>query len=132
MKDGENTTINLRPAPHLRPMQSFASGQVKAYIAGKITGLDLQTAYRNFLRAADYLIKMGIEVVNPAEFVTEDADRPYHEYMREDIARLVECNAIALLPNWKESKGACFEAAVARMCGLMEIRLPEHVLDHGE
>lgn len=40
------------------------------------------------------------------------------ECMRRDIAVLVTCHAVQLLPNWQYSRGACLEEHVARELGL--------------
>jgi hypothetical protein len=55
----------------------------------------------------------GWHVENPAE-INADPTAGWHECMRADIARLVTCNAIYLLPGWKLSRGARIEAHIAR------------------
>lgn len=47
----------------------------------------------------------GMDVINPAE-LNPDLDASWHECMRVDIAALVTCTAIHLLPGWQCSKGA--------------------------
>ena len=39
-------------------------------------------------------------------------------YMRTDLLALLSCDAIHMLPGWRESKGATVEHAVAVACGM--------------
>lgn len=76
-----------------------------------------------FHRAAAYLRgSWGFDVVNPAELdETEDhpdaRQHPWSHYMRRDIARLVECDAVIVLAGWTESRGATLETYIARKLG---------------
>lgn len=54
----------------------------------------------------------GFEVFNPAE--QEDTGKSWTWYMRKDIAGLMECDAIFLLKDWEESKGARLEYYIAQ------------------
>ena len=38
--------------------------------------------------------------------------------MRTDLLALLSCDAIHMLPGWRESKGATVEHAVAVACGM--------------
>lgn len=108
---------------------------MKVYTAGQITGLKPDEYAENFRRAGKLLGIYGFEVVNPLEIdACEDRacggrmlETPTPEgdylhawecYMKYDIAQLVMCDGIALLPNWINSKGAKFEFDVAYQCGL--------------
>ena len=82
---------------------------MKVYISGKITG---DADYiQKFKTAQNILESAGYEVFNPAE--QEDTGKSWTWYMRKDIAGLMECDAIFLLKDWKESKGARLEAYIA-------------------
>jgi hypothetical protein len=39
-------------------------------------------------------------------------------YMRADLRALLDCDAIFMLPGWRESRGATVEHAVAVACGI--------------
>jgi len=66
----------------------------------------------------------GHEVMNPAE-INPDHTMPWKECMRRDIAALVTCDAIALLPGWEASKGATLEHHIAQALGLEIVRAGE-------
>lgn len=100
------------------------------YISGPMTGyVDFN---RQAFRVAERRLRnMGFEnIVNP---VTLDEHHPlpgglvdgtpesHAWYMRRDIAALVNCDAIYLLPGWRWSKGANLEHKVAQAIGLREI-----------
>jgi hypothetical protein len=84
----------------------------RAYVSGKITGLKLAEAKRLFGQAEKLLIKLGYEVFNPFNLQLQD-DLEWIEYMEYDIDELKNCDVIALLPNWYDSRGARIEKRVA-------------------
>ena len=93
---------------------------MKIYVSGPMTGKpDLNKLA--FLAAQQFLEALGHEVMNPHVFgpqfgVSEDTDlRIIAQY---DIGVLLECDMIAMLPGWQESKGALAEAAVAHWVGI--------------
>ena len=63
---------------------------------------------------------LGHEVVNPAELCPDPAT-PWHECMRKDIAALVTCDTIVLLPGWRQSRGATLEQHIAERLGMSQI-----------
>lgn len=86
---------------------------MKIYIAGPMSGLpDLN--FPAFHAAAIQLRARGFEAVNPAE-INPDHKMPWHICMRRDIAQLVTCDGVALLPGWRKSKGARVERWLARI-----------------
>jgi len=91
----------------------------RIYIAGPMTGLpDLN--FPAFNAEAQYLRSLGFDVVNPAE-VNPDHAMQWTECMRRDIAELVKCDAIRLLPGWQKSKGATLEHHIAERLGMAVI-----------
>lgn len=66
-----------------------------------------------FHAEAKHLRALGLDVVNPAEIVT-DQGASWVECMRKDIAQLVTCEAISLLPGWATSRGASLEYLIAK------------------
>jgi len=51
------------------------------------------------------LKECGREVVNPAKLHEKNGVEPWHHYLRIDLAAMMQCNSIFLLPDWIESKG---------------------------
>lgn len=107
----------------------------RVYVAGPMSGIpDLN--YPAFQRAAVRLRASGYEVLSPAE-INADADKHapafgspdylqhWRACMRRDIAQLVTCDAIALLPGWERSRGAKLELMVADALGMRRIYM-EH------
>jgi hypothetical protein len=89
---------------------------MRVYIAGPIGSVPMETARIPFDAAeADY-IKRGCIVLNPCNLVP--AGTPYGECMRIDLAALLTCDMIVMLPGWQNSKGAKMEWEVASICGL--------------
>ena len=84
----------------------------RVYISGKITGLEEHVAYAIFERKEMELSEAGHSVVNP--FKIHGTERKtWAQYMLTDIEHLFACHEIHMLPNWKESKGARIEHAIA-------------------
>ncbi len=88
------------------------------YIAGKMTGLP-EFGYPAFAAAAKRLRYAGFEVCSPAEVNPNPNDgRTWADYMRRDIPALLGCDAVAVLNNWRDSKGARLEVHIARELGM--------------
>jgi hypothetical protein len=86
------------------------------YISGPMTGLpDLN--YPAFFEAAKQVEAKGWVAVNPAGNGLP-AGLAWVSYMREDIAMLMKCTAILLLPGWEKSKGARLEHHIASQLGM--------------
>ena len=92
---------------------------VRVYVAGPMTGIqDLN--FPAFHRAAASLRASGYEVINPAE-INADPEAGWNACMRADIAQLVTCDAIALLPGFERSRGATLERHIALQLEMREI-----------
>ena len=90
--------------------------RVTLYVAGPMTGYpDLN--FPAFHSEAARLRKLGYEVVNPAE-INADPSMGWQECMRNDIAELVFCDGVVLLPGWEHSRGAQLECEIAKRLGL--------------
>lgn len=85
---------------------------MRIYVAGPMTGLPELNFPAFHAQAADLRAK-GHEVINPAE-LNSDPNAAWVDCMRKDIAALVTCDAIFLLPGWERSRGAIIEHYVAR------------------
>ena len=104
----------------------------KIYISGKITGLPINDA-RHFFREGEIKAKK-LNLISPAETVNpmtiphprahalEEAhaseEEIWNAYMEGCIAALLTCDAIYMLKNWGDSKGARVEYAIAKELGL--------------
>lgn len=92
---------------------------MRIYIAGPMTGLpDLN--FPAFHAEAKKLRDLGHDVVNPAE-LNPDPTMPWAECMRRDIAALVTCDTIILLPGWQQSMGASLEQHIAKQLSMVQI-----------
>lgn len=85
---------------------------MKLYLAGPMTGYP-ELNFPLFHAEAARLRAAGIEVINPAE-INPSPNAGWQECMRDDIAALVRCDGVALLPGWHKSRGAFLEHFVAR------------------
>ena len=90
---------------------------MKIYISGKITGLEYDEAFAAFTEAADWIRCNGHQAVNPMDIVKEQEGKSWIEYICEDLAILNDCEAIFLLHNWQDSKGARLEKAFMEILG---------------
>lgn len=95
---------------------------MKVYISGKITGLETSVYESNFQKAEDLLKKFGFEPINPVK-LTHDHDKSWLSFMRVDLKALLDCDAIYMLDNWEESKGAKIEYDLAKQLGINEISI---------
>ena len=98
---------------------------MKIYISGKITGLPLEEAQALFQAAEDAIISSEMFnltskaiPINPMK-IEHNHGQSWEEYMREDIYALLGCDAIYMLNNWGESRGARLEYAIAKEIGLV-------------
>ena len=84
---------------------------MRVYIAGPMTGIEFLN-FPAFHAAAATLRELGYTVINPAELNPDHAAK-WLDCMRRDIAELVTCDAVALLPGWEKSHGASIEFRLA-------------------
>jgi len=91
------------------------------YVAGPMTGLP-ELNFPAFNKHAATLRKAGFHVENPAE-ICPDPQAKWEDCMRADIAKLVTCDAILLLPGWQKSRGATLEAHIAKSLGLQMVEV---------
>jgi hypothetical protein len=89
---------------------------VKLYLSGPMSGIE-EFNFPAFNATAAKLRAAGYEVVNPAE-VNPDHTLSWETCLREDIKHLCDCDAIALMPGWTDSKGAHLELHIAHRIGL--------------
>ena len=87
----------------------------KVFLSGQISGRDTESAKDHFKRVEIDLTKRGKFVLNPADNVPREA---WQDYMRDSISQLVRCEAVVMLDDWQESKGATIERNLALELGL--------------
>jgi hypothetical protein len=88
----------------------------RIYISGPMTGVP-DFNFPAFNAEAARLRSMGYDVVNPEEINT-DTSTPYNECMRNDLKALLDCDTIAMLDGWMDSKGAHLEMHIAHRVGI--------------
>lgn len=89
----------------------------RIYISGPMTGVP-EHNFPAFHAAAERLRRAGYTVVNPAENFAGRTDLSRELYMRLDVGLLATCDAVAMLPGWRDSRGARVEYLLAREMGL--------------
>lgn len=87
----------------------------RIYVSGRMTGLP-ELNFPAFNAEAARLRALGYEVVNPAEL--NPSEPCWKACMRKDIAALMDCDWIAMLPNWQMSRGATEEHRLAELVGI--------------
>jgi hypothetical protein len=95
---------------------------MKLYLSGAMTGIP-ENNFPAFRAYADHLRRRGFEVFSPAEADEADGtvdkpDTPWSCFLRRDIKALVDCDAIAMMPGWRKSRGANLEHYVATALGM--------------
>lgn len=93
----------------------------RIYISGPMSGLPEQN-FPAFHAAAAQLRAAGHQVINPAE-INEDTTLSWEQCLRADIKALCDCDVIAMLPGWENSKGAHLEVHVAHRLGIKVMRI---------
>jgi hypothetical protein len=88
---------------------------MRVYVSGPMTAYpDLNRAA--FVEATDRLTALGHTPVDPG--TTEVPDQTWAAYLRADLHLLLDCDALAVLPGWEASRGACLEVHVAHALGM--------------
>lgn len=84
----------------------------KVYIIGAVSGLEREAVVAKFDKAAQALKGAGMLPVNPVEVVQPETG--WNDAMRQCIKTMLTCDAVLLLPDWQESRGATLEVMIAR------------------
>lgn len=93
----------------------------KVYIAGPMSHYAGHN-FEVFHDAAHELRMHGFEVMNPVD-INPDASTPWAACLKQDLPRLLDCDAVAVLPGWDLSKGALLEVHVAQAVNIPTLPL---------
>lgn len=85
---------------------------MKVYVAGKITGLTHEEYCAKFAAKRHELEARGYKVMIPVDINATDGFE-HSDYMHVCYAMIDVCDAVYMLPDWKESKGARMELQYA-------------------
>lgn len=85
---------------------------MKIYIAGKITGLDRNEIQVKFATASVNLKKQGHETFVPC-VLPDYPDVSHEDYLHICYAMIDICDAVYMLKDWQQSKGARMELQYA-------------------
>ncbi len=86
------------------------------YISGPMTGHE-DFNRPAFHEAARQLRQAGYRVTNPAEKGLPDS-APWQMHMRADIKAMMDCDGLAILAGWQNSRGANAETNLAHALGI--------------
>ena len=93
---------------------------LKIYLSGKISGLEEGEYQRNFAKATidacDLFPNRLLHFINPT--ILPAIHNSWADYMIRDLMLLKDCDAIVMLPDWIDSKGATVEHDFALGCGM--------------
>lgn len=90
---------------------------MKVYISGKITGLNFDETRAKFHEASELIEAIGMTPVNP--LIGADQTKTWEQHMVRDIELLMGCDAIILLDDWNESRGARIEKFIAEQRNML-------------
>ena len=94
------------------------------YIAGKLNGESAPHYIRNVHQMSAYaetIRKLGVSVHNPANDLIHgiiDGCHEYDDYWDNNLSALLRADALALVDNWRDSKGAIREHNIALEYGI--------------
>ena len=90
---------------------------MRIYISGPISGKNPHQTRTNFEAAVREITGLGHEPVNPlANGLPFNA--PWREHMKRDIEMMLDCEAVLMLFEWKNSRGCRAGQAVAVESGM--------------
>lgn len=114
--------------------------EIKVYISGPISGLSEAVFKKNFADAANLLDGQGFIPVNPTEITADCGEicesagtfedgsfkHSWKCYMKYDIIKLLDCDAIYMIEGWEQSRGAQLELAIATGLELPILKFDVH------
>ena len=100
--------------------------KLKVYIAGPMSSVFPDWNQTGFAEAEQWLTQQGMEPVNPhslhpppppmseVDFESDLWKQAWCQYVRTDIATMMTCDAVLVLPGWERSEGARIEVWLAQ------------------
>ena len=111
---------HLKMSKHLLTHKKKHWNMKKVYLSGKMSHLDEEVYKQKFAEAAMKALELfpgeQIEFVNPATLPV--VCNTWADFLILDLMYLKDCDAIVMLDNWKDSKGAIVEHDFAVGCGI--------------
>lgn len=97
------------------------------YVAGPMTGHE-EYNYPLFKRVTAWLRSFGYRVECPTELAPKEEYEDHATSLRKDLAGMLKCNAIAMLPGWESSRGATLELLIALVLAfdIYELQIVAH------
>lgn len=89
----------------------LAEARRKFYIAGPMSRID-DYNFPAFDAAEKALRAAGYDVANPASIGVHEG-WGWYDYMRPALKMMLDCDRVALLPGWEDSRGARIERSLA-------------------
>lgn len=116
-------------------MRPFPNVPLRLYVAGPMTGVENHN-FPLFFEVAGRLEALGYHVENPADNdggtnwqeayeAARQVTHTWEYYLRRDLKRVLSCDAIVVLPGWRNSRGAQLETHVAQTLGMPLYRLTD-------
>ena len=86
------------------------------YVAGPMSGYP-EFNYPAFREVGQHLAGRGYQVLNPIDCGVPEGS-PWETYMRATLTMMLAASGVATLPDWRESRGAAIEVALAHQLGM--------------
>lgn len=106
---------------------------IKVYVAGPMAGID-NFNYPEFFKESQDLFRSDYIPVLPIDEGDLDENgnqtMTFGEYLRKDIKKLLDCDAVVMLGGWSNSRGATLEAMIASAIGMPVFRASDKTQIH--
>lgn len=86
----------------------------KVYISGKINGLSRTEVEEKFARSEELLRAKGYVPVSPLSNGVKEGSK-WEEYLAVDLMTILDCSAVFLQNDWRDSPGARLEFEFAKV-----------------
>lgn len=93
-------------------------GRELIYISGPISGRSVRSRWLDFEQKVADLYAQGWAPVNPISLFSMAVPYTHEQYMKVDLAILMQCDAIYMMDGWEDSAGCMAEYGVARAAGI--------------
>lgn len=100
---------------------------IKVYISGRISGLPMDEVTAKFAQAEAEVKAKGATPVNPLNIHTGKGNPEWADHMKADIKAMMDCDALYVLTDWQQSRGAKIEVQLALSLGMQVMYQKERV-----